>query len=82
MKKDTNAKVTDRREGIVKLINERGYAGIDFLAEHYEVSTQTIRRDILVLSKSNMFTRHHGGAGFLCWMKNENWPKIGRVHVN
>ncbi len=27
MKKDTNVKVTDRREGIVKLINEREYAG-------------------------------------------------------
>jgi DeoR/GlpR family transcriptional regulator of sugar metabolism len=70
MKKDVNVKVTDRREGIVKLINEQGYAGIDSLAEHYQVSTQTIRRDILVLSKNNMVKRHHGGAGSVSSLVN------------
>jgi len=80
MKKDINVKVTDRREGIVKLINERGYAGIDFLAEHYEVSTQTIRRDILVLSKSNMVTRHHGGAGSVSSLVNLSYD-IRRISM-
>ncbi len=63
MKNDINPKVTDRREGIAKVVNEQGYASIDFLAEHYQVSTQTIRRDISVLSEDNLVTRHHGGAG-------------------
>ena len=65
-----NIKVTDRRDGIAKLINEQGYAGIDFLADHYQVSTQTIRRDILALSKNNLVTRHHGGAGSVSSMVN------------
>ncbi len=70
MKKDANAKVTDRREGIAKLVNERGYASIEFLAEHCRVSTQTIRRDILALNKSNLVTRHHGGAGSVSSLVN------------
>ncbi len=56
-------KILERREGIASLVNRKGYASIEFLAEKYDVSTQTIRRDILALSKDNLVTRHHGGAG-------------------
>jgi len=70
MKKDTIEKVTDRREGIAKLVNEQGYASVEVLADHFNVSTQTIRRDILVLSKSNLVTRHHGGAGSVSSLVN------------
>lgn len=56
-------KVRERREAIASLVNKKGYASIEFLAEKYRVSTQTIRRDILALSKENLVTRHHGGAG-------------------
>lgn len=63
MKKDKNSKVASRQENIAKLVNQQGYASIEFLAEKYGVSAQTIRRDILVLSKKNLVTRHHGGAG-------------------
>lgn len=56
-------KVSERREAIAKLANQLGYASIEQLAEVHGVSTQTIRRDILVLSKGNLVARHHGGAG-------------------
>ena len=56
-------KVKERREGIANLVNRKGYASIEFLAEKYDVSTQTIRRDILALSGDKLVTRHHGGAG-------------------
>ncbi len=56
-------KVKERREGIANLVNRKGYASIEFLAEKYDVSTQTIRRDILALSTDKLVTRHHGGAG-------------------
>lgn len=55
-------KVQVRRELIYKLINEQGFASIEFLAEECGVSTQTIRRDIQALCDDNMITRHHGGA--------------------
>lgn len=56
-------KVIERREGIANLVNRKGYASIEFLARKFVVSTQTIRRDILALSRENLVTRHHGGAG-------------------
>jgi len=56
-------KVLERRQGIASIVNRKGYASIEFLAEKYDVSTQTIRRDILALSRDNLVTRHHGGAG-------------------
>ena len=63
MAESKSSKVTGRREAIANLVNRQGYASIEFLAEKYQVSTQTIRRDILALSKNNLVTRHHGGAG-------------------
>lgn len=63
MKTEKNVKVENRREGIAKLVNQQGYATIELLAEKFNVSTQTIRRDILALSKKNLVSRHHGGAG-------------------
>lgn len=56
-------KIIERRNGIVNLVNRKGYASIEFLAEKYDVSSQTIRRDILALSRDNLVSRHHGGAG-------------------
>ena len=63
MKDAKRSKVTERREAIATLVNRKGYSSIEVLAEEFNVSTQTIRRDILALSKNNLVTRHHGGAG-------------------
>ena len=61
--KAKSVKVSERREDIANVVNSKGYASIEYLAEKYGVSTQTIRRDILVLSKEKLVVRHHGGAG-------------------
>lgn len=67
------AKVTERRDGIAKLVNQQGYASIEQLSELYGVSTQTIRRDILALSEENLVIRHHGGAGAASSMVNVSY---------
>lgn len=73
MKKDTSSKVSGRREDIANLVNAQGYASIDFLADRYVVSTQTIRRDILALSRDNLVTRLHGGAGSVSSLINVSY---------
>lgn len=70
MNKQTNVKVAERREQIANQVNGLGYASIEVLAEKYQVSTQTIRRDILALSKENLVTRLHGGAGSVSTLVN------------
>ena len=52
-----------RQREIVERIETRGFATIDALAQEFEVSAQTIRRDIIQLEKQCLLQRFHGGAG-------------------
>lgn len=58
------APVQQRHESIVKLVREQGYVTIEFLARLFEVTPQTIRRDIKTLQDEGRLRRYHGGAGF------------------
>ena len=56
--------MTDKRQlKIVKRIETWGFATIDVLAREFNVSAQTIRRDIIHLDKCKLLHRFHGGAG-------------------
>lgn len=73
MRKESITKVTNRREEIANLVNAQGYASIEYLADKYAVSTQTIRRDIQALSKDTLVTRLHGGAGSVSSLINVSY---------
>lgn len=47
----------------MQLVDRQGFATIQALAQHFGVSTQTVRRDIGLLSRAAMLQRFHGGAG-------------------
>ena len=51
-----------RQENIVQLVNEKGFISIEELAAEYNVTPQTIRRDINQLAEQNLLRRYHGGA--------------------
>ncbi|WP_417561458.1 DeoR/GlpR family DNA-binding transcription regulator [Marinomonas sp.] len=51
-----------RQDKLIQLVNDKGYYGVEELAELLDVSTQTIRRDIKKLSNDRLVIRHHGGA--------------------
>jgi DeoR family glycerol-3-phosphate regulon repressor len=51
-----------RHELIVELVATRGFVSIDDLASHFDVTPQTIRRDINSLASENRLRRFHGGA--------------------
>ena len=53
---------TERQDAIVNLINEHGFLSVEFLAQHFTVTPQTIRRDINALDDQGRVLRHHGGA--------------------
>lgn len=58
MKRDT------RHELISDLVRQKGFVRIEELARLCDVSTQTIRRDLVVMSREGLVLRHHGGAGW------------------
>lgn len=51
-----------RQEMIIELIRENGSVQVDELAKELNVSSMTIRRDLVKLQNSNMIERCHGGA--------------------
>lgn len=55
-------KQTQRYETIIDLVRQRGYVSTEELVEHFDVSAQTIRRDLNDLAEQNKIHRHHGGA--------------------
>jgi DeoR family glycerol-3-phosphate regulon repressor len=52
-----------RQQQLLLRIRHDGYAAIEALAEDFEVTPQTIRRDINTLCEQGLLTRYHGGAG-------------------
>ncbi len=62
--------VRRRREKIIKRIQETGFLTIDSLAKSFEVTPQTIRRDINQLSAQGLLNRYHGGAGVASSIEN------------
>jgi DeoR family transcriptional regulator, glycerol-3-phosphate regulon repressor len=62
----SNGKVASlraRHDRIRELVQAKGFVTIDFLAREFDVTPQTIRRDINTLSRQGIIHRYHGGAG-------------------
>lgn len=55
-----------RQDLISDLIMKKGFVTIDELVIHFNVTPQTIRRDLNFLAKEKLIKRHHGGAGLEC----------------
>ncbi len=55
--------LTQRQRAIVQVVREQGYASIEALAKAFEVSAQSVRRDIIKLDEMQVIQRFHGGAG-------------------
>ncbi|RLB93066.1 MAG: DeoR/GlpR family transcriptional regulator [Deltaproteobacteria bacterium] len=55
--------ISNRHENIISLINNNGFATVEEMAKLYNVTPQTIRRDINFLDRQGYVSRYHGGAG-------------------
>ncbi len=58
-----NSELTPRQAEILQLVGEHGYATLETLSQRFDVSVQSIRRDIIQLDKLRLLQRFHGGAG-------------------
>ena len=54
---------SNRKKEIISLINNNGFATVEEMAKLYNVTPQTIRRDINFLDEEGYISRYHGGAG-------------------
>ena len=59
---DSPLDISDRQKAILRLIGEMGFVTIDGLANEFQVSAQTVRRDIIAMDATGLLQRFHGGA--------------------
>lgn len=52
-----------RQDLIMELIHQNGFVTTEQLVDHFQVTPQTIRRDLNQLARQSRVRRHHGGAG-------------------
>ncbi|MGB0876482.1 MAG: DeoR family transcriptional regulator, partial [Mycobacterium sp.] len=52
----------ERQQAIASLVITRGRASVTELAKAYDVTTETVRRDLAALDRGGMVRRVHGGA--------------------
>lgn len=62
--------LNERQQELLGLVKQEGYVSVDDLAQRFNVTTQTIRRDINQLAEQNLLRRYHGGAGLPSSIEN------------
>lgn len=63
-------RMNQRQQEILSLVRQQGFVSIETLAQNFNVTPQTIRRDINALCDRQLLTRYHGGAGLSSSIEN------------
>jgi DeoR/GlpR family transcriptional regulator of sugar metabolism len=71
-------KAEERRQRIVHVVTERGFASIAELSQQLEVSAMTVRRDLDRLDREGLVVRQHGGASLERVAGNPELPYFTR----
>lgn len=62
--------LNSRQQAMLNLVHEQGFVSVEDLAQHFSVTSQTIRRDINDLCSVGLLRRYHGGAGLPSSVEN------------
>ena len=62
--------LNQRQKDLLAWVRRDGYVAVDRLAAEFQVTTQTIRRDIALLAENQLLQRYHGGASVLSSVEN------------
>lgn len=66
----TGLKLNKRQTQIVDMVQQQGFAAVEELAQGFDVTPQTIRRDINELCTHGHVRRFHGGVGIASSVEN------------
>jgi DeoR family glycerol-3-phosphate regulon repressor len=56
-------KISERQQAILTIVREQGFSTLEALAARFDVSVQTVRREIIRLDSLGLLQRFHGGVG-------------------
>ncbi|WP_244169096.1 DeoR family transcriptional regulator [Achromobacter insolitus] len=51
-----------RQSALIEMVRAQGSATIEELAKRFDVTLQTVRRDVNILSEAGLLSRFHGGC--------------------
>ncbi|NAW69312.1 DeoR/GlpR family transcriptional regulator [Vibrio sp. V27_P1S3P104] len=66
-------KAVQRHQEIIELVQTQGFVSTEELVERFDVSPQTIRRDLNELADANKLRRNHGGATIATSSENSSY---------
>lgn len=66
----SDSDLTSRQREIVELVRQQGFVAIEALARSFNITPQTVRRDINALCEYGVLRRYHGGAGLPSTVEN------------
>ena len=73
--------MNQRQQEILSLVQQQGFVAIETLAQSFNVTPQTIRRDINALCDQQLLTRYHGGAGLSSSVENVDYRARQVMHL-
>ena len=71
-----------RHAEIIALVRQRGFVTNEDLAQRFQVTVQTIRRDLAQLSDAGHVSRFHGGAGLPSSVENIDYSARKVLNLN
>lgn len=60
-----------RQREILALVRQQGFVAVEALTQHFDVTSQTVRRDVNALCRAGLLRRYHGGAGLPSSVEND-----------
>jgi len=73
--------ISPRQQAIMKRVRTQGFVAIDALAQDFDMTPQTIRRDINQLCDRGILQRYHGGAGLPSTVENVAYNDRQVMHL-
>jgi DeoR family glycerol-3-phosphate regulon repressor len=64
------SRLNRRQEELTALVQREGFVGVDHAASHFDVTPQTIRRDLTILCDAGLLRRYHGGVSLPSSVEN------------
>ena len=74
-------KLNQRQQLVLKWVQRQGFVSIEELAENFNVTPQTVRRDINDLCELGLLRRYHGGAGLPSSVENVAYATRQVLHL-
>jgi len=74
--------ISNRHGKIIALIKKSGFATVEEMSRVFNVTPQTIRRDINLLDSEGYISRYHGGAGLSVSTENVAYRRRKEILLN